>query len=55
MDKATRHQLHGIQEKIGWAIVIIAFAHALAALYHHYTLKDRVLLRMLPGRGKAAA
>jgi len=22
--------------------------HALAALYHHYVLKDRVLQRMLP-------
>jgi cytochrome b561 len=31
--------------------VIIAFAHALAALYHHYVLKDRVLKRMLPKRG----
>lgn len=50
-DKAMRHQLHGIHEKVGWGIVIIAFAHALAALYHHYVLKDRVLMRMLPGDG----
>jgi len=49
-DKAMRHTLHGVHEYIGWAIVIIAFAHALAALYHHYVLKDRVLKRMLPGR-----
>jgi cytochrome b561 len=38
-----------VHEYIGWAIVILAFAHALAALYHHYVLKDRVLRRMLPG------
>jgi cytochrome b561 len=48
MDRATRHTLHGLHEKVGWAIVIIAFGHALAALYHHYSLHDRVLGRMLP-------
>ena len=49
MDRATRHQLHDLHEKIAWGIIIIAFGHALAALYHHYVLKDRVLMRMLPG------
>lgn len=48
LDKATRHTLHDLHEKVGWAIVIIAFGHALAALYHHYGLHDRVLGRMLP-------
>ena len=32
------------------AIVILAAAHAFAALYHHYALKDRVLVRMLSAR-----
>jgi cytochrome b561 len=48
MEKATRHTLHDLHEKVGWAIVIIALGHALAALYHHYGLHDRVLGRMLP-------
>ena len=48
LDKASRHTLHFLHEKIGWVIVIVAFGHALAALYHHYALKDRVLQRMLP-------
>ena len=48
LDRATRHTIHDLHEKGGWAIVIIAFGHALAALYHHYALKDRVLKRMLP-------
>jgi cytochrome b561 len=48
LDKATRHTLHGLHEKGGWAIVILAFGHALAALYHYYGVKDRVLQRMLP-------
>ena len=48
IDKALRHDLREIHEKIGWAIIILALMHALAALYHHYALKDRVLERMLP-------
>jgi len=53
IDKATRHHLREIHEWIGWAIVIIAVLHALAALYHHYVLKDRVLERMLPAARRA--
>ena len=48
LPRPERHTINEIHEYIGWAIVIIAFGHALAALYHHYALKDRVLLRMLP-------
>jgi cytochrome b561 len=46
--RPLRRQLREFHEWIGWAIVIIAVVHALAALYHHYVLKDRVLVRMLP-------
>jgi cytochrome b561 len=54
LDRATRHTFHDLHEKVGWAIVILAGLHALAALYHHYVVKDRVLERMLPlvRRGK---
>jgi cytochrome b561 len=48
LPRPTRHELREIHGKVGWAIIIIAFGHALAALYHHYALKDRVLRRMLP-------
>lgn len=48
LDRATRHQLHDIHTWVGWSIVIIALGHALAALYHHYALHDRVLGRMFP-------
>lgn len=47
--RPERHLIHDLHEWIGWAIIILAFGHALAALYHHYVLKDRVLKRMLPG------
>lgn len=42
------HQLQDIHNWVGWAIVVLALGHALAALYHHYSLHDRVLARMLP-------
>jgi cytochrome b561 len=42
------HQLEEIHNWVGWTIVVLALAHAAAALYHHYVLKDRVLKRMLP-------
>jgi cytochrome b561 len=50
MSRPVRHQLREFHEYIGWGIVVIALAHAAAALYHHYVLKDRVLVRILPGR-----
>ncbi|MGG5818895.1 cytochrome b [Falsiroseomonas sp. HW251] len=48
--KATHHQVNELHEWLGWAIVIAATGHALAALYHHLVLRDDVLWRMLPGR-----
>jgi cytochrome b561 len=55
MTRPLRHQLRDLHDWIGWAIVIIAALHAFAALYHHYVLKDRVLMRMLPGDGERRA
>jgi cytochrome b561 len=50
--RGTRGQIRELHDWVAWTIVIIAFGHALAALYHHYVLKDRVLMRMLPGDGE---
>jgi cytochrome b561 len=47
-DRPLRHGIREIHQWVGYTIVIIAFGHALAALYHHYSLHDRVLGRMLP-------
>ena len=52
ISRPLRHQLREFHEWIGWTIIAIAALHALAALYHHYVLKDRVLERMLPGTGR---
>lgn len=51
--RPLRHQLRELHDWVGWAIIILAGLHALAALYHHYVLKDGVLRRMLPVRGRA--
>ena len=48
VQKSTRHLIHSVHQYVGWAIILIALGHALAALYHHYKLNDRVLGRMLP-------
>lgn len=49
--RGSHHLVGELHNWNGWAIVIIAFGHAMAALYHHYVLHDRVLGRMLPGAG----
>lgn len=48
LSRPTRHDIREIHSTVGWIIIILALGHALAALYHHYFLKDRVLGRMLP-------
>jgi cytochrome b561 len=53
--RPDRRLLRELHEWIGWAIVIVALGHALAALYHHYVLKDRVLQRMLPSGARRPA
>jgi cytochrome b561 len=47
-DRPVRRELKEIHNYVAWTIIIMAAIHALAALYHHYVLKDRVLQRMLP-------
>ncbi len=44
---ATLATLHGW---LGDAILWLAGLHALAAIFHHFVLKDGVLVSMLPGR-----
>jgi len=44
---ATR-TLKNAHEFLGQAVLILAFVHAAAALWHHYFRKDDVLTRMLP-------
>lgn len=49
---AENHDLHELLEEVHealfYTVVIVAVGHALAALYHHFMLKDDVLRRMSP-------
>jgi cytochrome b561/polyisoprenoid-binding protein YceI len=42
-------------EVLAWLLAAVAIVHALAALRHHFLLKDDVLRRMLPFAGALAA
>ena len=52
MGRPMRQLLREFHHWIGWTIIVLALVHALAALYHHYVLKDRLLARMLPGEAR---
>jgi cytochrome b561 len=47
----TLKDVHGF---LGQAVLVVAFVHAGAALWHHYVRKDDVLVRMLPGHSSPA-
>ncbi|MDL2409604.1 cytochrome b [Rhizobium calliandrae] len=47
--RSTLRDLHGT---VAWVIIGIAGIHALAALFHHFVLRDEVLARMLPAIGR---
>jgi cytochrome b561 len=53
VSRPVHHDIAELHENVGWAIIILAAGHALAALYHHVVLKDGVLRRMLPGGARA--
>jgi cytochrome b561 len=46
-NKLLAEQVGEVHAAIGWFIVAVAGAHAAAALFHRYVLKDAVLGRML--------
>jgi cytochrome b561 len=50
LSRESRHLIGEAHEWIAWAIIILATGHALAALFHHYVLKDGLLSRMLPAK-----
>ena len=46
--KATYELMHETHEILATALIVVATLHVLAALKHHFFLKDGVLSRMLP-------
>lgn len=49
-DKALYKSLKEIHETIGTVGYYLIGAHAAAALFHHYVMRDNTMLRMLPAR-----
>ena len=49
-DRALGHDISELHGWLGNAMLWLAGLHAVAALVHHFVLRDRVLLSMLPGR-----
>ena len=49
-DRAFASSVKEVHETVANTLLILAGLHAAAALFHHYVLRDRTLLRMLPGR-----
>jgi cytochrome b561 len=48
--KPVHHLFGDLHNWIGWTIILLAAAHGVAALVHHFMLKDGMLWRILPGR-----
>lgn len=46
--KAWHPLLSEIHTVAAWSIIVLAGLHAVAALFHHYALRDGVLQRMMP-------
>lgn len=47
-DRASAHSVKEVHEVLANALGVMAALHAFAALFHHWILRDRTLLRMLP-------
>lgn len=45
--QAAHGMIGEAHDLVAWAIIVVAAGHALAALFHHYALRDGVLMRML--------
>ena len=48
-NRAVFHPTEDIHGYLAYALFTLAALHALAALWHHFVRRDRVLLRMWPG------
>jgi cytochrome b561 len=47
-DRAFARSVKEVHEVLANALLVLAILHAAAALFHHWILRDRTLVRMLP-------
>ena len=50
IDRTTARFFKEIHEVAAWVMFGLAGGHAVLALFHHYVLKDGILLRMMPAK-----
>ncbi len=48
-DRAFTYDMKELHETLANGLMVMVGLHAAAALVHHYVLRDRTLLRMMPG------
>jgi len=51
-DRSLAHSIKDIHETIGTIGYYLIGLHAVAALFHHYVMRDNTLTRMLPRGGR---
>jgi cytochrome b561 len=51
-DRAFSRSVKEVHEVLANALIVVALLHAAAALIHHWVLRDRTLVRMLPHAGR---
>ena len=44
---SVAYDLHVV---LAWSLLALILVHVVAALTHHFVIRDRVLVKMLPGR-----
>lgn len=49
-DRPFARSVKEVHELLAHTLMVVAVLHAAAALLHHWVLRDRTLLRMLPGK-----
>ncbi|QOI56929.1 cytochrome b [Rouxiella badensis] len=54
IDSSLRRTFGMLHNNVAWALIVLAGLHALAALFHHYVLRDGTLRRMLSSTDKEA-
>jgi cytochrome b561 len=47
-DRVLVHSIKDVHELLANSLVILAALHVVAALFHHFVLRDQTLVRMLP-------
>lgn len=51
-DSALAGQMYQLHNTLAIVLIVLVSIHVLAALFHHFVLRDNVLTRMLPGKRK---